>query len=455
MHAETPQSILLKELMASALPWHPLGETGDGGQGGSAAGNGAGTSDPKKGDGDGAEGLPEGWTPQGLGEALERRPPLEYVVAELAPRGSLGMVFGDGASHKSNALIFLALSVASGAPWLGRFAVKPGPVAWVNVDNSTRTVLDRVAAFARGLDLPASTPFHILSFPSPPLDLTSPASVALLRRFIAKHGIALCIIDPLQSVRGAADENDSTQMAPAIANLRRLVEESGTTILLVHHCNRQGTYRGTSSLRDLVDYSIAVERSNDTATWRPDKSRFAEIPTVAMRFCFEHVPDTRELWRAWFSFVEPDAGDDALAEWIVEFVTANPGRSGRSIKEAARREGFAKHETDKALVRLEGRRIRKELGGRNSWQWFPVPVSVPVSQSVPRVSQGNWQNECPSVPIPLDWDTRDAAPDLFAAPSTSTSERDTGERDFLPEREAIQNAEADAERKARARKRDA
>src|SRR5262245_6177250 len=71
----------------------------------------------------------------------------EYLVEGILPCGALGLLVGVPASAKSFLALDLALSVASGADWLGRYRVKQGPVVYVAAEGSRGSIGLRVEAW--------------------------------------------------------------------------------------------------------------------------------------------------------------------------------------------------------------------------------------------------------------------------------------------------------------------
>lgn len=314
-------------------------------------------------------GPPATWRPLTLADAMQPRSPMQYRLDPWFPEGSVNLWFGPGASHKSNVLADAAMMVACGARWLGRFETRKAPVLWLNADNATPTILSRLGAFARAYEVDQATAFYLLSFPEPALDLTKSSSVQHLHDFVAAHGIGLVILDPLQALKGRADENAATEVGPAIANLRRVAEATSAAFVIVHHVNKQGQQRGSTALRDLVDSSVSVERSENRVTLKPDKVRHADIEPIALDWHFEHVPSTRELARCWFTAAEVDGPEGEIADWVREYLSENPNRTGRAIKAAGVEQGFPRNEIDRTLTKMDGRGIVRTAGPRNSWVW--------------------------------------------------------------------------------------
>ena len=108
-------------------------------------------------------------------------------------------------------------------------------------------------------------------------------------QLIKKHKPTLVVIDSLigSSAGRAFDENKSSFASP----LYRLTNNNGhsfpaTTILVIHHANKQGGFRGTSSIRDAVDETwklskpdkeLSEQLGTNTRIIRVEKSRFSRM----------------------------------------------------------------------------------------------------------------------------------------------------------------------------------
>ena len=114
-------------------------------------------------------------------------------------------------------------------------------------------------------------------------------------QLLKKHKPTLVIIDSLigASAGRAFDENKSSFASP----LYRITNKNGghgltaTTVLVIHHANKQGGFRGTSSIRDAVDEvwklskpdkELAQQLGNNTRLIRVEKSRFSRTGSALL-----------------------------------------------------------------------------------------------------------------------------------------------------------------------------
>jgi len=84
-----------------------------------------------------------------------------------------------------------------------------------------------------------------------------------IAQIMKNAGVKLIVIDPLISYAGA-DENDNTRMRMALDNLGELMEETGASVILVHHLGKANTKgiqggRGAQSISDWAANIVKLE----------------------------------------------------------------------------------------------------------------------------------------------------------------------------------------------------
>jgi hypothetical protein len=84
----------------------------------------------------------------------------------------------------------------------------------------------------------------------------------------------LIIIDALSDLLSAIDSNGSVQTV--LFNLRRLSDTCHAAVIVIHHTNREGGYRGSSSIAAAVDLMLEITSppSDNLIAIRTLKSRF-------------------------------------------------------------------------------------------------------------------------------------------------------------------------------------
>ena len=164
----------------------------------------------------------------------------------------------------------MALSVATGTPCLGKYAVpEPGPVLIYLAEDALPVVRERVDGMARhrGLDL-APLEIHVITAPVLRLD-RDPDRIRLVettRRLRPR----LLLLDPLVRLHGI-DENNASEVAALLAYFRSLQRQFDVSVLLVHHTRKNAAggaaaglgLRGSSDIHAFGDSNLYLRRGNE------------------------------------------------------------------------------------------------------------------------------------------------------------------------------------------------
>lgn len=204
--------------------------------------------------------------------------PLDWVVDELLPADSLVLLHGEDGTFKSFLTLAWCCTVVTGTPWQGRDTARGGALyltaegqsgfgrrrrAWEIVNRQDAGDLDVVT----------------VAFRLPNADDLAPllADVAAL-----DHKPRLIVIDTLNRYF-EGDENataDMTRFIAACDHLRRL---TGACVVVVHHDNRNGEYRGNSALVRAMDARYRVDRDGDAVTVTCAKMKDEEqLPAIRL-----------------------------------------------------------------------------------------------------------------------------------------------------------------------------
>ena len=197
----------------------------------------------------------------------------EYLIPDLLPNPSVVLIYGAGGDGKSMSAWTLAKHVSSGTPFVVRGSLVPiqkGPVLILNGDQPLTQLREQLEE----VDYPINTNTKILT----DWQLQRYAQfVQLMRDYQPK----LVIIDSLIGCSGgkAFDENKSDFATP----LYWLTRNNGnlfpkTTILIIHHANKNGGFRGTSAIRDAVDETWALSKPSEEEASRIGK--FSRLITI-------------------------------------------------------------------------------------------------------------------------------------------------------------------------------
>jgi hypothetical protein len=179
----------------------------------------------------------------------------EYLIPDLLPCPGTVMIHGAGGDGKSMSAWTIAKHVARGIPFSVRgdlVPVEAGPVLILNGDQSEVQVQQQL----RDLEFQ----------PSDPVTVVMGWDLNWYYRFvklIEKHQPKLVIIDSITGCsRGSAFDENKKEFASPIYwlanNNGRLFP--ACTILLIHHANKTGGFRGSTAIRDAVDEVWGLRR---------------------------------------------------------------------------------------------------------------------------------------------------------------------------------------------------
>tara|TARA_R100000700_G_scaffold3185_2_gene6088 strand:- start:4277 stop:6661 length:2385 start_codon:yes stop_codon:yes gene_type:complete len=181
----------------------------------------------------------------------------DYLIPDVLPTPSVVLIYGSGGDGKSMSAWALAKHIATGKPFIVKgkpVPVEQGPVLLLNGDQPLIQLKEQLEE---------------VDFPIKNTHVQTDWSLQRYAQFLSlmkKIKPKLVVIDSLIGCSGgrAFDENKSDFATP----LYWLTRNNGvlfeaTTILIVHHANKTGGFRGTSAIRDAVDETWALKKPSD------------------------------------------------------------------------------------------------------------------------------------------------------------------------------------------------
>jgi RecA-family ATPase len=197
------------------------------------------------------------------------------LVKRLLGHGMFALLYGESGSAKTLIALALALHVALGWDWCGR-KVRRGFVAYLAPEGGHSVHL-RYHAFCKHHEIdPAddSVPFRTI-----PVRVDLCKSQADLTQIIANIKAAetelgpcvLAVVDTVSRALAGGDENSPSDMGNFVSNCDRLREDTGATVLGVHHTPKGGTDpRGHSCLKNGSEVRMLAKKSGtscSSSTW--------------------------------------------------------------------------------------------------------------------------------------------------------------------------------------------
>jgi hypothetical protein len=181
--------------------------------------------------------------------------PIEYLIPDLLPKPGTVLMHGRGGCGKTMAVMTLAKHIARGLPFSVRgqdVPVEQGTVLWLNGDQNSR----RIRKQFEELDFNANDPVIVRNKVSM---LWYPWFI----QQIEEHRPKLVVWDSVTAcMRGCAFDQNKAEYAEPLYWYSSENGESfpATTIVFIHHANKEGGFRGTTALEDGVDESWSIRR---------------------------------------------------------------------------------------------------------------------------------------------------------------------------------------------------
>jgi hypothetical protein len=226
-----------------------------------------------------------------LSELLATQPvDAGWLIKDVWHADAWGIIGGEAKSHKSMLTLEMAIAVASGEPFLGKFEVhRNGPVLIVQEENDAdyylpdlmykmlreRGLFPSPAIWTEGQDrqLAPTRNLPIRFLNQSGFNLTDPDHLERVRAEVESIRPVLIIFDPLYSMLGGVDETKAHEVRPILNWLRKLSKESNAALVVCHHWRKkQGksdTSRagqrlsGSNNFHNWVVCGLYVERPTD------------------------------------------------------------------------------------------------------------------------------------------------------------------------------------------------
>lgn len=292
-------------------------------------------------------------------------PPRRWVLENFLPLGIVGAVVAPGGSSKSQLLMQLAYSVATGVPLAGHWQVgEAGTVLMLCAEDADEEIHRRVHRMHNQQTLPTNAAarqqlvdrFLIRSVVGDDVLLTEAGSTnevkqtEVLERLVltAKQAtnLKLIIIDPASRFRGG-DENSNADATRFVQALELLSKETGATVLIAHHAHKgaysggeatQNASRGASALVDGIRWMLTLQPPKGQSKGVPASERRL-VEAAVVKTNYTAMPAPVLLRREADGYLQavlnmPDKGLDGEAlRQLLALVLHAPGKlSARSIE---------------------------------------------------------------------------------------------------------------------------
>lgn len=193
-----------------------------------------------------------------LAELRDQAHTVTWLVKNIIPADSLGMVFGASQTFKSFIALDAALHVAHGLPWLGR-RTKQGDVIYLAAEGGTG-LWKRIHAWHKARRIPYDkTPMTVVPVA---MDLTQDAWKIVEAAQAKGVTPSLVVIDTLSQTY-AGEENSANEVAAYFRELgARIRQLWHCAVMIIHHSGHTATERprGSTAMMANVDWMFGVHR---------------------------------------------------------------------------------------------------------------------------------------------------------------------------------------------------
>lgn len=182
--------------------------------------------------------------------------PPKYLVENLLVENKVSMIFAEPGTIKSWTALDIAACVSAGLPWLGERNVTQGRSLYVDFEDGSYEFHRRICLLTGHANRPD------LGYVYAPGNIVEKEWWVRLEKLVKAQKIKFVVIDTLAGATPGIDENDRNAADP-LTYAGWFTEETGATILFLHHANKTGDIRGTSAFKATVDTLFKLETVED------------------------------------------------------------------------------------------------------------------------------------------------------------------------------------------------
>jgi hypothetical protein len=315
-------------------------------------------------------------------DAFKPQEPVDWLIEGVFSKGSLSMVAGAPGTKKTYTMLSAGVCVALGKQWLN-FATRQAKVLIIDEESGERRIARRLAQTLRGHGGDETTPIQYVSLPR--FNFREPNDHILFQALIQETGAEFVVVDALADVMSGGDENSVKDVQPIFQAFRIIAEKCQCAIVLIHHTNRSGAYRGSSAILAAVDLLMIIESpsGSEEVKFRSEKTRDVEP------FSFSAFAKFKED----IFYMEQSGADGRVesfteAETVVyEHLKENGPTTMKNLKDTYK-SAFTEKRIEGAIYSLKkkGRIERTNLGELGPGVQANYAISESVSQNVTTLS---------------------------------------------------------------------
>jgi RecA-family ATPase len=301
------------------------------------------------------------------------------LVDGIIGKGKLIVLVADGGSLKTISMMDLGVCLSMENPWLGTRKTIKSNVLFIDEETTFEDFSIRLKAIMTAHNADMSIPFFYVCNPGFDFYRDIKNSLAVLESLIKDVNPDLVIIDSLMDVLPGADENSTKDMTPFFKSLKSIINKTGTSIIVIHHVNKKGNYRGSSSIRGHVDLLLKVEKKGKYIEFSSDKTRYSGDFKFSAEYHFEPEKDPEKIYLTdrdnnSYSVYDQIIRDLKPTEKIIIQYLAENGVQTKSDIESI--QGRSKRTLTDSIYQLQDKNLveRVDFGGQGTPATFGLSI---------------------------------------------------------------------------------
>ncbi len=313
---------------------------------------------------------------------LQSPPQISWVVENLLPQESVGILAGLPGYGKSWMMLDLAIECARGGKWLGQFNTTAGTVLYVDEESAAALLNRRLNKLLNGKDVSReSLDVHFALGQG--LCLNDRASVDRLRGQIETLKPKLVIVDSLIRVH-RAEENSAKEMAQVSAVIQKIFREYKCTFLFADHQRKPSNFsvgsdqllRGSSEKLAFVDSLLSLKRKDKFLIVEHSKSRYVpEIPSFMVDIKDLSPEITQVIYSGEAEAHLQTERLKTVGDFLESALMSGQWISRKDLVEKAKQiqiservvDGVLKNYVDSGLIEREDRKLAQGSGGKSAF----------------------------------------------------------------------------------------
>ena len=245
---------------------------------------------------------------------------IDWLVTGVIQRGANGFICAPPKGAKSWVSLDMLISLAVGCPWLDFQVPRPVRCGLVSREDNPTLTAWRLKKLFPGKN--TTTP-HLLEEnlyinsrkQTAKFFLDCDDDIAELITDVKRLGLEMVVLDVLNVLHNA-DENDNSEMVKIMARVRKIQDESGAAVGIIHHYSKaqEGSLtqrmRGSSAIAGFAEWLIGLSVvDEELKIRRMDFEMKADQPPDAIHFQIESNPaaGTSRVTRVSYEPVEQPA----------------------------------------------------------------------------------------------------------------------------------------------------